>query len=51
MTEEIINGNSKNIGYRLKKRAVQGLERKSKIVNDFALKILCGPLLKEHRIF
>ena len=36
MTEEIINDNSKNIGYRLKKRAVKAFERKSKVVNGFA---------------
>ena len=34
--DEIINDNSKNIGYKVKKGQVLAFERKSKIVNDFA---------------
>ena len=36
MTEESINGNSKNIGYRFRKRPVQAYVRKSNVVNDLA---------------
>ena len=51
MPDEIINSNSKNIGYKEKKGEVLAFKRKSKVVNDFALKSSCGPLLKEHRFF
>ena len=47
-TDEIIYGNSKNIGCNVKKAAVSAFERKSKVVYDLIQKKLCGPLLKEH---
>ena len=36
VADEIINGNSKNIGYKVKKGEVLSLKRKLKVVNDFA---------------
>ena len=48
MTDEITNGNSKNIVYSVKKGAFSAFKRKLKVDNDFSLKSLCGPLLKEH---
>ena len=50
MTDEIINGNYKNIEYKVRISVVLEFERKSKVVNDFAKKSLGGPLLKEHQI-
>ena len=50
VTDEIININSKNIGYRVKKGAVLAFKRKSMVVNDFVYKNLCEPLPKEQQI-
>ena len=36
VADEIINGNSKNIGYKVKKGEILALKRKLKVVNDFA---------------
>ena len=38
VTDEIINGNSKNIGCIIKKAEVLAFKRKSRVVNDFAKK-------------
>ena len=46
VTDEIINGNSENIGLNVKKEAVSAFMRKSKIVSDLIQKKLCGPILR-----
>ena len=48
MTDEIINGNSKNMSSVVNKEAVSAFKRKLKVVNNLIQKKLCGPFFKEH---
>ena len=50
MTDEIINGNPKNIGYNAKKAAVSALERESKVFYDLMQKNYVGRFLKHQFI-